>query len=477
MARAEDARISQELADRAAVVRKYADAIQQSTKQSKEYADAADAIEYALKSNDPAFKAQINNIEDLGKVAEMARNRSASFRDEESKAAEQREIDIQRTKARTDGEKAAVAARQAVLDQSGKLITSEGGLADVQHKVSMQYAETAAAVRNMTLSQELEAAAVQKEINLLGLSTGERERALAVQKAQQDLIRMGTDATTAEGAAYVAAAERLAILNQERKAATLMRDVMFEREQLGRSPEEQAIASRIRGAGLDGTDAGERLAAQMRLNATLTVTRDLTADVAKNFVKDLQNGVTAAEALSNAFQKIADKLMDMAMNDLVGAAFGGIGGKGGGLTSLISGMFDGGGGGFTGTGAVGSVGASDVWMHSGGLVGRDYSKIANIHPAYFDDAPRLHNGLRPDEVPTILQKGEWVLNKGDVRTIQQAASGGGGGVSVTYAPVVDARGSQMGEAEFRAILTQNNRALKEALPGMINDARQRSRMR
>jgi len=47
------------------------------------------------------------------------------------------------------------------------------------------------------------------------------------------------------------------------------------------------------------------------------------------FIKDMKDGVSATESLGNALNKIADKLIDMATNDLVEVALGGLTGKGG----------------------------------------------------------------------------------------------------------------------------------------------------
>ena len=47
------------------------------------------------------------------------------------------------------------------------------------------------------------------------------------------------------------------------------------------------------------------------------------------FVKDIKNGTSATEALGNALDKIADRLIDMAVNDLVETALGGLTGRGG----------------------------------------------------------------------------------------------------------------------------------------------------
>ena len=70
-------------------------------------------------------------------------------------------------------------------------------------------------------------------------------------------------------------------------------------------------------------------------------------------------------------------------------------------------------------------------------------------------------GLRPDEVPTILQRGERVLNR------REAADYGRGGNS--YAGVtlnIDARGAQMGVAE------QIDLKLRAALPQIARLATQ-----
>lgn len=60
----------------------------------------------------------------------------------------------------------------------------------------------------------------------------------------------------------------------------------------------------------------------------------------------------------------------------------------------------------SGVGMFGMIGAA----HSGWHVGMTPPPSARfIHPAYFDDAPRLHGGLMPDEFPAILQRGELVV--------------------------------------------------------------------
>ena len=59
------------------------------------------------------------------------------------------------------------------------------------------------------------------------------------------------------------------------------------------------------------------------------------------------------------------------------------------------------------------------------------------------------SALRPDEVPTILQRGERVLSRAEV------ARGAGGSIPVAVHLNVDARGAQMGVAEQLATVLRN----------------------
>jgi TP901 family phage tail tape measure protein len=51
-------------------------------------------------------------------------------------------------------------------------------------------------------------------------------------------------------------------------------------------------------------------------------------------------------------------------------------------------------------------------MHSGGIVGQTASPSRYVDPGMFAMAPRLHSGLKSDEFPAILQRGEAVIPKG-----------------------------------------------------------------
>lgn len=82
--------------------------------------------------------------------------------------------------------------------------------------------------------------------------------------------------------------------------------------------------------------SGDRLrASQAELSKTLQESSAFGKDVLGGFIKDMEDGKTATEALSNALKKVADKLLDIGLN----ALFDGIGGQSGGGGGLLGGLF------------------------------------------------------------------------------------------------------------------------------------------
>jgi hypothetical protein len=144
------------------------------------------------------------------------------------------------------------------------------------------------------------------------------------------------------------------------------------------------------------------------------------------------------------------------------------------LASALSGVF---GGGVFGGGAAAAANPmvnASIW-HAGGIVGAG-APMRAVPVSAFADAPRLHSGgwagLRPDEVPAILQRGERVLNRREATGYGRGASAGTG-VHVN----IDARGAQMGVAEqidarLRAAIPEIARIAKES----VADGRRRGQV-
>lgn len=119
-------------------------------------------------------------------------------------------------------------------------------------------------------------------------------------------------------------------------------------------------------------------------------------------------GIVVAKFFADFLQKIAMAILQqMALNALAGF--------GGGIGSAAASM--------------GGVAAK----HNGGIVGSKTTSgqqsKGSVSPALFAGAPRFHDGglpgLKSDEVPTILQKGEQVLSKNDPNNILNRVGSGG----------------------------------------------------
>ena len=139
------------------------------------------------------------------------------------------------------------------------------------------------------------------------------------------------------------------------------------------------------------------------------------------------------------------------------------------IANALSGAFGGG----------GSVAAAV--SHAGGMVGISGHRRA-VPAAVFTGAPRMHGGgtvgpagswagLRPDEVPTILQRGERVLSRAEV------ARGAGGSIPVAVHLNVDARGAQMGVAEqIAAVMRGAQPEFERIAVAAVGNAMRRGRM-
>lgn len=115
-------------------------------------------------------------------------------------------------------------------------------------------------------------------------------------------------------------------------------------------------------------------------------------------------GVVVQKFFADFLLQIAQAILQqMLLNALAGAGWGGISN--------------------TATSMGGVAGASV--FHSGGVVGGRANRTRDVSPNWFANAPRFHDGglpgLKRDEVPTILQKGEQVLSKDDPNNILNGA--------------------------------------------------------
>jgi hypothetical protein len=214
---------------------------------------------------------------------------------------------------------------------------------------------------------------------------------------------------------------KLAEINDQIRRAQVANDLAFSAAQMARSPIEQAVYEKMQSAGLlqNGQIIGAQnqlIAGQIRLNEQLQRSIDIQKDFASTFLHDMLSGKSAVEALGNALDRLAQKILDNSIDTL----FAGLG---------------------TSTGGKGLFGGNILpgILHSGGVAGNDNYPHRSISPLAFAGAPRYHSGgiagLKPDEVPAILQKGEVVIPRGG------SASRADGAVVINMPLTINAQGA------------------------------------
>ncbi|ARU01874.1 phage tail tape measure C-terminal domain-containing protein [Yoonia vestfoldensis] len=251
-----------------------------------------------------------------------------------------------------------------------------------------------------------------------------------------------------------------------------------------------ALRDAVAGAGEDGAAAlDEATASADRLNQAVTAAAGASAgagaqivtgwravsEALKSYATEALNwGKGLGETLSRAFSgaesafrsfvetgKLDFKsLVRSLLSDLAVLAFRRA--VLGPIANALGGVFGGG----------GSVAAAV--SHNGGMVGLSGHTRA-VPAAVFTAAPRMHNGgwagLRPDEVPTILQRGERVLSRAEV------ARGAGTSIPVAVHLNVDARGAQMGVAEqIAAVMRSAQPEFERIALAAVGNAMRRGRL-
>jgi hypothetical protein len=199
-----------------------------------------------------------------------------------------------------------------------------------------------------------------------------------------------------------------------------------------------AAAAAGRGAGAAAREAGDAATggAEVALTGWQAVTAALADYAAK--ARDIGGdvGQTLVGAFSSAEQAVGDfvRTGKLGMRDLVTSVIADLAQLAarrfvlGPLAGALAGALGGGGG----LGAAGSVLAPV--LHDGGTVGA--AGPGRMVPALaFAGAPRMHGGgwagLRPDEVPAILQRGERVLSRREVAVSAGRSSGAEPVVAIT----------------------------------------------
>lgn len=178
--------------------------------------------------------------------------------------------------------------------------------------------------------------------------------------------------------------KRLTELDKQRNSAAIQmrKDFEFESELLGKTREEQERLNAARYLGVDAATAYGKAAldaitayqSQRSVIDDQITAMDSLRDSARGFLHDLKDGENAWDALGNALDRFADKLFDLAADNLIEKILGQngstSGGSGGGwLSKLVGGFFSGGQSGGGGSGnwlssLFGSGSGGGGWLSS-----------------------------------------------------------------------------------------------------------------
>jgi len=293
-------------------------------------------------------------------------------------------------------------------------------------------------------------------------ATTQRERAREVETQINELVQQRTalqsllEQQIARGVSADAIEETragLASVNEQLQSAienALQLLLTFDQT----DPAVAAIVARMQELQVEGQTAAQGIRISFQ-DLSQAFTGAFTNAV-NGFANAIANGKSATDALANAFRQFAaDFLRQIAQMILQQLALN--------AAQAIGRMF-----GF-------SVGVS----HSGGIIGALGAGL-KVSPASFAGAMRYHSGgiagLRPNEVPTILERNEEVLTTSDPRHAFNMGKGGGsGGARGGSIKIVNALNSEdlvseglssrRGEQAVLNVIRSNSSVVKGVLDG------------
>lgn len=232
-------------------------------------------------------------------------------------------------------------------------------LGDRDRSAERAASSTANAYRDLIKSADDRVAQMKLEAQLAG-QTGIASDAL---RFKLDLLQQSEEKGRSLSAAQVAAIEkRVEAFKQyaeEAAKATLQANLLFDREQMGRSAMDQQIAGALRSSGLP-VDFSSTEAGLIRTNYQLQYARDLAGDFTSTLFGGLRQGEKLFDALGDAGVKALLRVADTLINDVLNAMIsvnGASSGSGGGIGGLISGIF----GGLFGSGSSIGTSSTSAW--------------------------------------------------------------------------------------------------------------------
>lgn len=291
-----------------------------------------------------------SNLADMGNLALYeSRNKIAAQRQQAAFDA-----DMQAMRARSPSERiAAVRAQETATyneDEDPTQRRTRINSAALREQLTIEH-ELAEAKRDRVRALDATLGQQQLELELIGKTAAEadalRMQYEQIQQLKEDAYRNGTSVDEQEIALIKEKTEAYARLAEQISRANLTRDLQFESEQRSRSAQDQAIATRLKGAGLP-VDLQSNDAAMIRAGLQDQERRDALKGFFTDFGSSLRAsggdlGKAFGESILNAANRSLDKMMSRLVDGLVNAVLGtGTGATASGGSSVVSGLLGGG---------------------------------------------------------------------------------------------------------------------------------------
>lgn len=410
-------------------------------KQAAEEAYDADAIEKQRKADEAAAK-------EAERTAEAARKKQQEARDAFDKRLEALKYEISLNEAKAIHDEDALRSAhvmKAVQDQINA--AKEAGL-ELNYYELRAYGELVRANYDLLNAKRIRDEATARGENEVKNLQDQQEALIALQEAYANI---------GETEVVVTLEEQIRGLDEQILLAIEHAVQLW--QSLGGEGAEAAIA-KLEAVRLKTMQAGQSaLLTGKQVNDMLASGMTNAID---EFMEAALTGENAWDSARKAFLKFAaDFLRKIAIMIIQEAIFialtGGPSGAGG---------TNGGGGG----GAIAGL-VNGMFQHTGGISGRD-GVSKPVPAAYFANARRYHGGglpgLKPNEIPTVLEKGEEVLTEDNPRHIFN--QGQGGGAKLNLINVFDpddvlnqALGGEAGEQTMINFVKRNAGAIKAVL--------------
>lgn len=400
--------------------------------------------------------------EDAEKERDRAAERLAEQQERLNEAVEQENAERRRNIAAAEQQNALTG--EALLDAQKRQVGEEA-VARIQDQAARQNLTlTEDQIRQTRALAEAEFEATRGLRERLSLRRQEAERPVEDLTQQRDALQAQIDFLNQNGQAGLADAllPQLDLVNQK------LLDAITRLQEFWLAVQDGAFGG---AAAFGMTDEGlKALIASFNVAALTTQTfqkvlgltqRDIANTFASNgvravdqFAQAIAEGKNVVTSLKNAFLQFALEFLRQIAQMILQQA----------LLNAISGALN---------SAFGGGAAAKVPLkHGGGIIGGG-GPTRTVSPAWFTNAVRYHSGgiagLKPDEVPAVLKRGEEVLTENDPR---HRANGGAAGGTVELKNVVlfdpnmaasEIFNSPMGVQSLLTVVRENSGAFSQAL--------------